>query len=63
MSETEKHGSEPRLPERSEEAENLAREGLEEIKHGDKEEGEFLLSEAKALDKAAAEAVLKEDKK
>lgn len=55
--------SEPRLPERSEEAQNLAREGLEEIKHGDKEEGEFLIDEAKALDKSAAEEVLKQDKK
>ena len=31
-------GKEAKLPERSEEAENLAREGLDEIKHGDKEE-------------------------
>ena len=53
---------EPRLPERSEEAENLAREGLEEIKHGDKEEGEFLIGEARQLDKAAADAVMKEEK-
>ena len=50
---------EPRLPERSEEAENLAREGLEEIKHGDKEEGEFLIGEARQLDKAAADKVIK----
>jgi ribosomal protein S20 len=62
MSESDKHGSEPKLPERSEEAANLAREGLDEIKHGDKEEGEFLLSEAKALDKAAAEKVVKDEK-
>ena len=53
---------EPRLPERSEEAENLAREGLEEIEHGDKEEGEFLIGQARQLDKAAADAVMKEEK-
>ena len=54
--------NEPRLPERSEEAENLAREGLEEIKHGDKEEGEFLIGQARQLDKTSAEAVIKEGK-
>ncbi len=53
---------EPALPERSEEAQNLAREGLDEIKHGDKEEGEFILQEARQLDRAAADAVIKESK-
>ncbi len=53
-------GKEAKLPERSEEAENLAREGLDEIKHGDKEEGEFLLNEARQLDKSAANKVISE---
>ena len=55
--------SEPTLPERSEEAQNLAREGLEEIQHGDKEEGKFLIDEARALDKKAADEVLKQEGK
>ncbi len=47
------------LPERAEEARNLASEGLEELQHGNKEEGKFLIDEAKALDKEAAEEVVK----
>jgi hypothetical protein len=61
MADETKH--EPKLPERSEEAQNLAREGLEEIKHGDKEEGEFLIDEARALDKKAADEVVKKEGK
>ena len=50
--------AEPHLPGRAEEAHNLAVEGLDEIEHGNKEEGKFLIDEAKHLDpKAAAEVV------
>ena len=51
--------AEPHLPGRAEEAHNLAVEALEEIKHGNKEEGKFLLDEAKQLDPKAAEEVVK----
>ena len=47
------------LPDRAEEARNLASEGLEEMRHGNKEEGKFLIDEARVLDKAAADAVVK----
>jgi ribosomal protein S20 len=43
-----------------EEARNLAKEALEEVAHGNKEEGSFLAQEAKALDPAAAKEVLKD---
>ncbi len=46
------------LPDRSEEARNLATEGLEEKQHGNKEEGDFLIEEARNLDKAAADEVV-----
>ncbi len=51
--------AEPHLPDRAEEAHNLAVEGLDEIKHGNKEEGKFLIDEAKNLDPKAAEEVIK----
>jgi hypothetical protein len=44
------------------EAERLAREGLEEIKGGDKEDGRFVLEEARKLDPEAVDAVLKQDR-
>ena len=44
---------ETKLPSRAEEARSLAREAAEEIKHGNKEEGEFLMAEARSLDPAA----------
>ena len=44
------------------EAERLAREGLEEIRAGDKEDGKFVLDEARKLDPAAVEALIKEEK-
>ncbi len=47
------------LPDRAEEARNLASEGLEELQHGNKEEGKFLIDEARALDKSAADEVVK----
>ena len=50
---------EPHLPDRAEEAHNLAVEALDEIKHGNKEEGKFLLDEAKQLDPKAAEEVIR----
>ncbi len=53
----EKH-VEPHLPERAEEARNLAIEGLDEIEHGNKEEGKFLIDEARHLDKKAADTVV-----
>ena len=56
-------GAEQRLPERAEEARNLAKEGLEERRHGNKEEGDFLINEAKQLDQAATEDALKTGKK
>jgi hypothetical protein len=45
--------------EKKQEATNLAREAVDEIRHGNKEEGKFLAEEAKALDPRAAEHVLK----
>jgi hypothetical protein len=51
--------AEPHLPDRAEEARNLATEGVEEIAHGNKEEGKFLIDEARHLDKAAADEVVK----
>lgn len=42
------------------EAKNLAKEGLEAIQQGDKDEGKFLIDAAKDLDKEAAGEVLKE---
>jgi hypothetical protein len=50
-------------PSPSEEARNLAKEAVEEIKHGNKEEGNFILDEAKKLDPKAAEEVAKGSKK
>ena len=50
----------PHLPDRAEEAHNLAVEGLEEMQHGNKEEGKFLIDEARAMDKAAADEVVKQ---
>jgi hypothetical protein len=41
------------------EARNLAQEALEEMKHGDREEGRFLAEEAEQLDQPAAGKVLK----
>jgi hypothetical protein len=52
----------PHLPERAEEARNLATEGLEESRHGNKEEGDYLINEAKKLDQLAAQEVLKKGK-
>lgn len=46
-------------PEKRHEAENLAKEAIEEIEHGDQEEGKFLAEEARELDPAAAETVLR----
>ncbi len=46
------------LPDTTEEARNLATEGLDAMQHGDKEEGKFLIDEARHLDKAAADAVV-----
>ncbi len=51
--------AEPKLPETAEEARNLATEGLEEIKSGNKEEGKFLIDEARNLDPAATDEVVK----
>ena len=56
----ERHG---RDPDKREEAANLAREAVDELRHGDREEGQFLAEEARELDAAAAEAVLKQPDK
>ncbi len=48
---------------RAEEAQNLAKEAVDAIKQGDKEEGEFLADAAKELDGAAADKILKESGK
>ena len=45
---------------RAEEAKNLAKDAVEATEHGDGEEGRFLADAAKALDKDAAAAVLKD---
>ena len=50
----------PHLPDRAEEAHNLAVEGMEELRHGNKDEAKFLIDEARAMDKAAADEVVKE---
>ena len=52
----------PKTTDKKEEAKNLAREAVEEMQHGDREEGKFLAGEAKALDPAGAAEVLKENK-
>lgn len=44
---------------KQEEARHLAEEAVAATRDGDKEEGKFLAEEAKALDKAAAEDVIK----
>jgi hypothetical protein len=43
----------------AEEARRLAQEAAQEMKQGNKEEAEFVLNEAKSLDKEAVEQVLK----
>ncbi len=58
----EKPATETALPSRSEEARNLAKEAVEETRHGNKEEGDFLMAEAKNLDREAAKEVLKDGK-
>ena len=45
---------------RGEEAKNLAKEAVDAIQHGDKEEGKFLADAAKNLDSKAASDVLKD---
>jgi hypothetical protein len=47
------------VPDKKEEAKNLAREAVEELEHGDRDEGRFLAEEAKALDPAGAAEVMK----
>ena len=54
--------SEPALSETADEARALAREGLDEMHSGNKEEGKFLIDEARSLDKKAADEVVKADK-
>lgn len=51
------------LPSRAEEARNLAKEAVEEMKHGNKEEGDFLMAEAKTLDPAAVKEIARESGK
>jgi len=46
--------------EKRHEAENLAKEALQALDHGDKDEGKFLAKEARELDPRAAATVLKE---
>ena len=46
---------------KQEEARSLAQEAVEEMRHGDKEEGKFLAEEAKQLDPGAASEVLGEN--
>lgn len=46
--------------ERKDEAKNLAKEAVQEIRHGNKEEGKFLAEEARDLDPAAAAEVLEQ---
>ena len=50
----------PHLPDRAEEARNLAVEGMEEMRQGNKDEGKFLIDEARAMDPAAADEVVKQ---
>ena len=54
--------SEPALSDTADEARALAREGLEEMHGGNKEEGKFLIDEARSLDKTAADEVVKHNK-
>lgn len=48
------------VPDKREEAANLAKEAIEERQHGNTEEARFLAEEARELDASAAEAVLHE---
>jgi hypothetical protein len=48
-------------PERAEEAADLARDAADAASHGNKEEAEFLADAARALDRDAADAVLKKE--
>jgi len=57
MTETQRASSDP---DKRHEAENLAKEALEELRHGNKDEGNFLAGEARELDPAAADGVLKQ---
>ena len=46
-----------------EEAQHLAEEAVQELKQGNKEEADFVLNEARSLDKDAVEQVLKREHK
>ena len=46
-----------------EEARQLAEEAIEELEAGNKDEAKFVLEEARTLDKAAVDEVMKEHKK
>lgn len=50
-------------PEKRHEAENLAKEAIEEIEHGNKAEGKFLAEEARELDPAAEKLLRERDQK
>ena len=50
-------------PSTRDEARHLAEEALEERDRGNKEEAQFVLDEARDLDKGAVDEVLKEHKK
>lgn len=45
------------------EAKQLAKEAMEEIDRGNKEEGEFVMNEARSLDKKAADEAAQEQGK
>jgi hypothetical protein len=53
----------PSDPETREEAKHLAEEALQERDRGNKDEANFVLGQARDLDKAAADEVLKQQKK
>jgi hypothetical protein len=46
---------------KAKEAKNLAKEGVEAMQHGDRDEGKFLIDAAKDLDPGAAAKALKEN--
>ncbi len=46
-------------PDRATEAKDLAKDAVEAVQQGDKEEGEFLADAARDLDRKAADEVLK----
>jgi hypothetical protein len=50
-------------PSSREEAQNLTREAVKELRHGNEDEAQFVLDEARKLDKSAVDEVLRTEGK